>query len=125
MAIGTLKTVAASTLEKNFKCTRDFFNILSKYETVCLYYMLRTLVVTVQYIRNQGASVQKTVWTVQRCINGGILSPALVVVCCSGLYCAVLACTGLYWAVLVCSGLYLTVPEYSGLYLVVLGSALL
>ena len=65
--------------------------------------------------QDQGASVQKTVWTVNRCINGGILSPALVVVCFSGLYCAVLACTGLY----------LTVPEYSGLYLVVLGSALL
>ena len=41
--------------------------------------------------QDQGASVQKTVWTVNRCVNGGILSPALVVVCVSGLYCAVLA----------------------------------
>ena len=38
-------------------------------------------------------------------IHDGILSPALMVVGCSGVHCAVLVCTGLYWAVLGCSGM--------------------
>ena len=36
-------------------------------------------------------------------LSGGILSPALVVVCFSGLSCAVLACTGLYLSVVGCT----------------------
>ena len=83
--------------------------------------MLRTLVVTVQDIKkqDQGASVQKTVWTVQRCIDGGILSPALVVVCSSGLYCAVLACTGLYLSVVGCTWLFRNVVDCIWLFLAV------
>ena len=59
-----------------------------------------------------GASVQKTVRTEKRYIHGGILSPVLVVVGCSGpywatvLYWATLDITGLYWAVLGSSGLF-------------------
>ena len=70
--------------------------------------------------QDQGASVQKTVWTVKRCINGGILSPALVVVCCSGLYCAVLVCTGLYLSVVGCTWLFRNVLDCIWLYLAVL-----
>ena len=58
--------------------------------------------------------MQKTVWTVKRCILGGILSPVLVVVGCSGMYLAVLGCTGLYRAVLGCTGLYWAVLYCTG-----------
>ena len=60
--------------------------------------------------------MQKTVWTVYRCIHGGILSPVLVVVDCTGLYLAVLGYTGLYWAVLGFTGLYWAVLGCTGLY---------
>ena len=71
--------------------------------------------------QDQGASVQKTVWTVYRCIHDGILSPVLVVVDCTGLYWAVLGYTGLYWAVLGFTGLYWAVLGCTGLYWAVLG----
>ena len=51
--------------------------------------MIVSIVESQKTTQDQGASVQKTVWTVKRCIHGDILSPVLVVVGCSGLYWAV------------------------------------
>ena len=51
--------------------------------------------------QDQGASVQKTVWTVKRCIYMEVYFHFY------WLWWAVVDCTVLYWAVLGCIGLYL------------------
>ena len=68
------------------------------------------------YVQDQGASVQKTVWTVKRCICMVVYFHFYwwwwAVVDCTVLYWAVLSCTGLCWSVLGCSGLYWAVLGY-------------
>ena len=89
-------------------CFLLIFDNWRKYTDLC-FLLVRYSNVFQNNIEDQGASLQETVWTVNRCINGGILSLLLVVVGCSGQPCAILGCTGLYWAVLGCTGLCLAV----------------
>ena len=91
---------------------------------------ISTLPIHYLYQQDQGASVQKTVWTVKRCIYMEVyfhfywLWWALVdwaLQGCSGLYWAVLGSTGLYWAVLSCTGLWLAVVDCNEVHWAILG----
>ena len=68
------------------------------------------------YVQDQGASVQKTVWTVKRCICMVVYFHFYwwwwAVVDCTVLYWAVLGCNGLWWAAVGFTGLYLAVTCY-------------
>ena len=68
---------------------------------------------TITKEQDQGASVQKTVWTLdseEMYIHEGTYFNFYglwwAVVDCTVLYWAVLGCTGLYWSVFGCTGLY-------------------
>ena len=107
--------VAELYLCRYYMCFLLIFDNWRKYTDLCCLLVRYSNVFQNNIEQDQGASLQETVWTVKRCINGGILSLLMVVVGCSRLPCAILGCTGLFWAVLGCSGLYWAVLGSSGL----------
>ena len=99
-----------------YMCFLLIFDNWRKYTDLCCLLVRYSNVFQNNIEQDQGASLQETVWTVKRCINGGILSLLLVVVGCSGLHWATFGCTGLYWALLVCIGLHLAVLDSTWLF---------